>query len=743
MPDLNDSIEAIAAALHALLDKIDTAIGRAARYGVTDLVTARFLASNSVEVDFATGYFRTGFATASSAVDLAGWTFARSSAATMETSPGLVEHFSADVPRATSGGLLVEPERTNLLPWSTEFSHASWAKFGGGSGSVPVVVADAATAPDGSMTADRVTLDLGGGTTSGSYSMLISAAVATTPAQLMGGSVYVKGTAGQSIVFRHVAGAAYLTHTFSGSWERVGRVEAADAASGALEIGLRGYPGISDEVTFDIWGAQLEVGPSITSLVVTTGSAQTRAADVPVISGLAFATPCTAVVEFAFLGSASDSEPGQRTALSLAGASDDDFMRLRNADFGALTAEIDVAGTVTAQSTSVGAAPPAEVQRVAVRIAKNGVRLARNGSLANLIDDCDVPGLMTRLGLGVQVAAGLQGNVLVRLAAVLPLALNDEQLRIASGGAPWPGEQLPTWARVVNAAQFPHRDSARVFEMGGRLFIANGFGFGGTPIKDLWRTADGLNFELVNDAPPYEDWSAVCALNGVIYAFMSEMWKSGDGGLTFTKIIDPMPFTIETDSPVLVVNGKLLAIPGTGAASDPDSGVWEFDPGLETWSQIHAAAWGPRSVPVAAQVQGAIYLYGGFDKSTANVPAEESYPNWTSLNDMWRSLDGGVSWTQVVADMPCQPRIWPNLIAFQDRLYLMAGYDNLYPGGRNFTDLWVSDDGLAWSRVEVEEEYVERHAAVAYSFNGRLHLATGNANPNGITMADIWQLRTE
>ena len=110
---------------------------------------------------------------------------------------------------------------------------------------------------------------------------------------------------------------------------------------------------------------------------------------------------------------------------------------------------------------------------------------------------------------------------------------------------------------------------------------------------------------------------------------------------------------------------------------------------------------------------------------------------------MWRSLDGGVSWTQVVADMPCQPRIWPNLIAIQDRLYLMAGYDNLYPGGRNFTDLWVSDDGLAWSRVEVEEEYVERHAAVAYSFNGRLHLATGNANPNGITMADIWQLRTE
>ena len=116
MPDLNDSIDAIAAALHALLDKIDTAIGRAARYGVTDLVTARFLASNSVEVDFATGYFRTGFATASSAVDLAGWTFALSYEATMETRPGLVEHFSADVPRATSGGWAARSFRRAIIP---------------------------------------------------------------------------------------------------------------------------------------------------------------------------------------------------------------------------------------------------------------------------------------------------------------------------------------------------------------------------------------------------------------------------------------------------------------------------------------------------------------------------------------------------------------------------------------------------------------------------------------------------
>src|SRR5690606_9206374 len=104
-----------------------------------------------------------------------------------------------------------------------------------------------------------------------------------------------------------------------------------------------------------------------------------------------------------------------------------------------------------------------------------------------------------------------------------------------------------------------------------------------------------------------------------------------------------------------------------GTASDPDAGVWQFDPLLETWSQIYVAAWGPRSVPVAVPFQGAIYLYGGFDKSAPNIPPEASYPNWTSLNDLWRSDDDGLTWTQVVEEMPCQPRIWPNLIEFENR----------------------------------------------------------------------------
>ncbi|MGE3396588.1 MAG: hypothetical protein AB7H79_06770, partial [Sphingomonas sp.] len=444
---LEDSITDLASALHEVVDKIDTAIGRAALYGVTDLVTARFLASNSIELDFAAGYFRTGFTARTEVGEVPGWAFTRASVATLETSPGVVAHFAVDEARLIAGGLLVEPSRTNLVARSSDFSHGFWSKLSQGTGATPVVTADAATAPDGTMTADRIQLDLNAGTTSSDWSMLNSATVTTTAGQQLAGSVFVKGTAGQKIIFRHVGGGTYLTHIFSGAWERIGRVEAAAGSSGKMEIGLRGLAGITNAVTFDIWGAQLESGGNVTSFIPTAGSTVTRAADEPAVTDLAFSTPCTLVVEATYLGSGSDKETGERAIVSLAGPADDDLISIANADFGALQAEVSVGGTVTAESLSVGQAPAGDVQRLALRIAPDGVRLARDGRLANVDDDGAVPDLLTRLGLGFQLGGAKQGNVLVGSAAILPLALGDEQLRIASGGGPYPDDERPTWIK--------------------------------------------------------------------------------------------------------------------------------------------------------------------------------------------------------------------------------------------------------------------------------------------------------
>ena len=57
--------------------------------------------------------------------------FARGSSATYVGKDGLIKSAASDVPRidfsdSTNGALLLEPQRSNLIPYSQDFSNASW-----------------------------------------------------------------------------------------------------------------------------------------------------------------------------------------------------------------------------------------------------------------------------------------------------------------------------------------------------------------------------------------------------------------------------------------------------------------------------------------------------------------------------------------------------------------------------------------------------------------------------------------
>ncbi len=77
-----------------------------------------------------------------------------------------------DYDTGESLGLLIESSVTNLMLQSSVINSASWLKLSGGVGSNPVVTANFATAPDGTMMADRVQFDLNGGTTGSDLSYL-------------------------------------------------------------------------------------------------------------------------------------------------------------------------------------------------------------------------------------------------------------------------------------------------------------------------------------------------------------------------------------------------------------------------------------------------------------------------------------------------------------------------------------------------------------------------------------------
>ena len=88
------------------------------------------------------------------------FTFTRSSIATRVNKQGLIETVGKNKPRIdftdnTSGHLLLEPSRTNLVTDSEDFSDSSYYKNNA------TITTDDATSPDGNVTADKITaLDL-------------------------------------------------------------------------------------------------------------------------------------------------------------------------------------------------------------------------------------------------------------------------------------------------------------------------------------------------------------------------------------------------------------------------------------------------------------------------------------------------------------------------------------------------------------------------------------------------------
>lgn len=192
---------------------------------------------------------------------------------------GVLRSAAIDVPRFDYGdggaarGLLIEAGATNMLPWSGDFA-GRWSGDAGGSATIPTVAAAAAVAPDGSMTAARITFTRGNG----------YARVSLTAPQATAGpgvfSAWLRAdTSGPSIAMRLDSGDTG-TLTLGPVWRRVS-IASATLASGAdaqllLWSALSAAPPTAG---VDVWGAQLEVGTTPISNIITTGAPAVRAAD--------------------------------------------------------------------------------------------------------------------------------------------------------------------------------------------------------------------------------------------------------------------------------------------------------------------------------------------------------------------------------------------------------------------------------------------------------------------------------
>lgn len=214
---------------------------------------------------------------------------AANGSATRVNSSNLIEALDANVPRLdySDGGcpvLLVEPASENLFTYSEEFDNAAWSKANTGSGVAPVVTANQAVAPDGTLTADRVQFDAGGSTSS---DRSILRQLETTSATDYTESFYIKSNTGagdQTLAFSF-DGSTRDTFTVSeGDWVRVSYTATSVGTTSFIGIELKGDV-TNQTADILIWGGQLEQLTYATSYIPTSGATVIRAAETYIDSG--------------------------------------------------------------------------------------------------------------------------------------------------------------------------------------------------------------------------------------------------------------------------------------------------------------------------------------------------------------------------------------------------------------------------------------------------------------------------
>ena len=201
--------------------------------------------------------------------------FSRGSNATYVAKDGLIKTTASGVPRidfsdSSSGALLLEPQSTNLFPYSEDFSQ--WYKASGSS-----VISNALVSPDGTLNADKFVFD---GTNNGR----VEKEVPTTNGLDYTFSIYLKNKdiANPTQVWIGLEGGVQGQYiTITNEWQRFTTIQ---TANGTSEYPRVRYNGIGSLYAY---GAQFEQNSFATSYIPTSGSTKSRSADVCNNSGSA------------------------------------------------------------------------------------------------------------------------------------------------------------------------------------------------------------------------------------------------------------------------------------------------------------------------------------------------------------------------------------------------------------------------------------------------------------------------
>ena len=283
--------------------------------------------------------------------------------------------------------------------------------------------------------------------------------------------------------------------------------------------------------------------------------------------------------------------------------------------------------------------------------------------------------------------------------------------------------------KATDSTAFRPRDSSANASLAyaGRTWVFGGWSNWGHDVwysvADTWSSVDGVNWTLVNPNPPYSPYNSFLVFQDRMWALGNPSYSSTDG---IEWRLEQLPWG--TSHRAIVHGGAIYGLIGAEVRKSVDGSTWEV---LNS-----DVPWGPDRVePIFLSYRGRLWVMGGATLVGGIVTAFH--------NDVWVS-DDGLDWTLVSPAATWAPRNWTNGIVYDDKIFVINGYNpNLWPNEfGNVSDVWYTDDGATWSKMEVDYVWGARHAFfTALGPGGVLLLSSGygHGGPSRL-YNDVWTL---